>query len=379
MQPVFTRTNCSSTEEILRELWDRRLIALHYGDSSSLDANDYPVASKHALRRLQRYASEGAIVAADFRRLHRDRLLVGELRPDSEVWSEKFGDRYVYKVTQLTNCREVLYADFPVLLAVQPRQGTLVGWPSARNVLRSALDGEPLPIEAGSLSPDQFEVVCYEYLRMSGKISRLLMPIGRGLIEIDILGIDHLHRPVFAQVTQARSKQTNAVKMKNLLAHLNVDTQLFFFGFEKHVPETPGVSIIDVEDVFNDTLDDTGSRAMVFRMLGFKAESPESHKIELPIAILNEDLSLRDLPEDTAPISSIERFALTFHGYEYWEAKRKSCYDEAASECNCLSHLRTKLFLRQRAGRQSNGMSRNEAIPILKSIRAALEKATTWC
>lgn len=272
MQPVFARLNCSSTTEILNELWERRLIVLHYEDSFSLNPDDYPKAAKHALARLQRYALEGAIVAADFRRIYRDRLLLGLIKPGSKVWAEKFGGRYVYKVAQLTNCREVRYVDFPLLLAIQPRQGTLVGWPSAGAVLRCALYGESLPIEVSSLSPDQLEVVCYEYLRTSKKISRLLMPIGRGLVDIDIFGIDSLGRRVLAQVTQAYSDRKNAEKMGNLFAHKDSDSQLYFFGISQSVQKNPGVEVVDIRDVFTASLENAESRAMVLSMLGSPAE-----------------------------------------------------------------------------------------------------------
>jgi hypothetical protein len=278
MQPVFARLNCSSTHEILNELWEQRLVALHYEDSFSLNPDDYPDAGKHALARLQRYAREGAIVAADFRRLHRDRMLLGELKPGSEVWAEKFGGRYVYKVARLTNCREVTYADFPLLLAIQPRQGTLVGWPSAKDILKSALHGEPLSIEVSSLSPDQLEVVCYEYLRTSERISRLLMPIGRGLIDIDIFGIDSRGRRVLAQVTQACSHKANAEKMNNLLAHRDRESLLYFFGLAENVPKDPAVEVFDIGEVFKASLNDTESRLMVLRMLGLQAETPNSRK-----------------------------------------------------------------------------------------------------
>jgi hypothetical protein len=278
MQPVFARLNCSSTKDILNELWEERLIALHYGDSFSLNPDDYPNAGKHALARLQRYARDGAIVAANFHRLHRDRLLLGELQPGSEVRAKKFGDRYVYKVAKLTHCREVKYADFPLLLAIQPRQGTLVGWPSAKDILRSALHGEPLPIKVSSLSPDQLEVVCYEYLRTSERISRLLMPIGRCLIDIDIFGIDKHGRRVLAQVTQACSAKANAEKMNNLLAHRDRESQLYFFGILENAKENPAVTVFDVGDVFKASLDDTESRFMVLRMLGLPAETATSEK-----------------------------------------------------------------------------------------------------
>ncbi|XZE56690.1 hypothetical protein SH139x_002815 [Planctomycetaceae bacterium SH139] len=283
-------------------------------------------------------------------------------------------------MAQLTNCREVLYTAFPVLLAIQPRQGTLVGWPSANAVLRSALYGNPLPIEVSSLSPDQFEVVCYEYLRAVGKINRLLMPIGRGLIDIDIFGIDGSDRTVLAQVTQSRNTAANAEKMKNLLAHGEKDSKLYFFGIGKKIPDSPGVEVLDITEVFNDVLDDKESRKMVFRMLGLPSEEVDRESVGRPDEIPNEDLKLEDVPSDTAPIHDIEMFALTFMAFDYWNVKDKAYCGEIDDVCDCLSHLRTELYWMQRAGRHGNGMSRNEAIPILKRIRQALEKNTqTWC
>jgi len=208
-------------------------------------------------------------VAADFRELYRDRLLIGEIKPGTEITAEAFGDeKFVYKVVPLINVREVKYADFPVLMAIQPRQGTLVGWPSAECELKNALYDKPLGKNASSLSPDQLEVICYEFLRSRDLISRLLMPIGRGLVDVDILGIDHHKRTIFAQVTQSRNCNENNQKMENLLAHKTDGSELYYFGKSEFVKESDNVTLFDIDEVFEACLQDDDSREMIYRMLG---------------------------------------------------------------------------------------------------------------
>ncbi|QDS89936.1 hypothetical protein EC9_41380 [Rosistilla ulvae] len=87
-------------------------------------------------------------------------------------------------------------------------------------------------------------------------------------------------------------------------------------------------------------------------------------------------LRLRDIPADEAEMVAIEEFALTFDGYAFWDEQGESCSDEAKSDCQCLDHLRTRLFFAQRAGRHSDGLHRAEAIPILHALRTELSAPT---
>jgi len=67
---------------------------------------------------------------------------------------------YVYKTVKLQNVREVSYLDYPLLAAIQPRQVTLTGWPSAEKYLLAILGKQKINWDVRSLDPSQLEVIC---------------------------------------------------------------------------------------------------------------------------------------------------------------------------------------------------------------------------
>jgi hypothetical protein len=257
MQSVFIRHNCSSTRLVLQQLWDRRLIALHYNDSFSTNPSDYDSAGRKALDRLWRYCSEGAIVGADYHRFNGTAMLVGQITKGASVKAAEFHDpstgaTFVYKTVALHGAVEVSYADFPLLVGVQPRQATITGWPAAEKVLTSALNHQPLPHEPSCLHPSQLEVLCYEWLRESRSLDRLLMPIGRGLVDIDILGINQNGNRVIAQVTHSMSASDLIDKQKRLLRHARPEDKIYIF-LPEYAPLKPDsrVQTIDFNQVLN--------------------------------------------------------------------------------------------------------------------------------
>lgn len=258
MQTVFVRHNCASTPGILKALWERRLIALHYHDDFSTKPSDYNDAGRKALTRLWHYCQSGAIVGADFRKLTVAKMLVGELRANSKVRAEEFkdaktGESYIYKVVELINAKEIAYADFPLLLGVQPRQATITGWPSGRNVLESAFYGKAIEYSVSNLHPSQLEVLCFEWMRTQNLIDKLLLPIGRGLLDIDVLGINSKGHRVLGQITHSTSKTDLEDKQARLLQHARRDDHCYFFmpdGTQLQVLDR--VKCVSINQVFDD-------------------------------------------------------------------------------------------------------------------------------
>lgn len=271
MQSVFIRHNCSSTPQILRQLWERRLIALHYDDDFSTNPADYYPAGRKALERLWGYCNGGAIVGADYRRLDGSKMLVGFLEQGTPIFSEEFhdpnsGESYIYKVAALSNAVEVPYADYPLLVGVQPRRATLTGWPSAEGVLLAAVEGRSLPRKANSLHPSQLEVLCYEWLRSSGKLERLVLPIGRGLVDIDIFGIDRDGKRVIGQVTYSKHAADLSDKQFRLLRHArDIDSTYFFLPEDASLVAGEGVELVTFRKVLEDLEadQDASTRAML--------------------------------------------------------------------------------------------------------------------
>ena len=143
MQTVFIRHNLNSKPETLKHLWDERLVAIHFENFRSTNPDDYGSSGKRALKRLWKYCDSGAIVGASFRTIKPNQMLVGEIEKGSKVELLELGKLSdkddIYKVVKLKNVQEVSYLDYPLLAAIQPRLGTLTGWPSAENYLLAIL------------------------------------------------------------------------------------------------------------------------------------------------------------------------------------------------------------------------------------------------
>jgi hypothetical protein len=249
MQSVFIRHKLVSTSDILRDLWTKRLIAVHYGDIRSTDPEKYNRAGKAALSRLWKYCSSGAVVGATFTFIRPTDMIVGEIKKGSRVELTQYHN-FIYKTVQLQNAQEISLRDHPLLGAIRPRYAAVTGWPSARKYLEAILKNKSLPRTVNSLAPSQLEVICHEYLRMQEGLDALLLPIGRTLRDIDIYGIDQKNGNIIAQVTQSGSNQEIESKVNKLKAYQAPNTKLIFFGPESRMIEDPLVTYIPVEKVF---------------------------------------------------------------------------------------------------------------------------------
>lgn len=258
MQYAFIRHKCDSTQTILHQLWDERLIALHYENNESIDPSHYPSAGAKALKRLLKYCESGAIIGASYSHLDRKSILIGKIAPGSQIIAKTFKDpqenkEFIYKTVQLTNSKVVKYADYPLLAGIQPRLATITGWPSAKAVLNAAFRDTEIPRCPSNLHPSQLEVLCYEWLRTYSHLERLVMPIGRGLIDIDILGITRKGNRVSAQVTHSTNPSDLKEKEDRLLSHAAPDDCVFFFLPELNLlPPNTKVTQITFHSVLTD-------------------------------------------------------------------------------------------------------------------------------
>jgi len=249
MKAMFIRHNMSSTKKILEELRSKRLIAIHFENQASVNPEDYNSAGEKALKKLWEYCESGAIVGADFRSLYPTLMLVGRIESGSKVEAKKFGD-YIYKTVQLKNVQEISYKDYPLLSAIQPR-GTIKGWPSAQKYLEAILEKREVPWEVNSLHPSQLEIICYEYLIKEKHLSALLLPIGRSLPDIDIVGINRQGKNVYAQITHYNNTNKILEKIEKLKYYKSKNSLLFFFGPESQEIKNNDVKYISIEEVFS--------------------------------------------------------------------------------------------------------------------------------
>lgn len=255
MKVIFIRHNMSSTQIIRQQLWDQGKIALHYDDKLSAnpdDWRDYPAARK-ALRKLLAFCKEGVYVGLVCRKLYPEKILIGELPKKSKVVGQLFIDgkkKFGYKIASLKNYKPVELINYPVLGALQPRQGTITGWPSASNIIRAIIKGKNLPLELSSLHPSLLEVLCYEYMKEKDLILVLLAPIGRSLNDIDIIGLNSKNQVIVSQVTHSYNKATikDKVDRLNKYTSTNNNARPIMFG-PKSVAQN-NITYISIEDVF---------------------------------------------------------------------------------------------------------------------------------
>lgn len=267
MKAIFIRNKLGCSDTMLNHLWEKRLIAIHFEDIFSTDPKDYHKSSAiKAIKKLNNYCKDGVIVGSTYPKIHPDTILVGEIPAGSQIEKlEEYGNR-IYKVVQMEKVREVFYKDYPLLLAVQPRQMTLNGWPSAKNTLESILGMKELEIGVRSLAPQQIEVICYEYMRYKGIIQVLRMPIGRALKDIDIWGLDGQCNDVIAQVTLADNPKVISEKVERLKSYKGMAHIFFGPSSCENAVEHGSMKYIPIELAFQ-TLLATGKDSIYHRLI----------------------------------------------------------------------------------------------------------------
>ncbi|RLI71131.1 MAG: hypothetical protein DRP02_05780 [Candidatus Gerdarchaeota archaeon] len=254
---VFIRHNISVPKDLLEKLWDEKKIAIHYENICSTNPNKYKKnfrEVKFAFDLMHKMSKEGAIVAADFRRIRKDAILVGKITKGTKIGCLKKNE-YKLKTMQLSSFREVSFMDYPIFQSSQPR-GTIKEWSKVSKVLRYFYYEKELPLEVKSLSPEQLEIICYEFLKSKEEIEFLLQPIGRRQKDFDIYGLNKENIRICAQVTFAENKKTIINKLQSLQDSIsNNDTILFFFApketekFKKN--DFPQIRFISIEKVFD--------------------------------------------------------------------------------------------------------------------------------
>lgn len=255
MQTYFIRhtVKLDIDDATRRALWEQRRIATHFPDaavgkewpardSTSLDPNDYPRNGRLALGRLLALAASGGYVYAEY--FPRREALIGIVEPNSkiELWKGVWGTRNnragqvaVLKSIQLKRTIVIEPGRSVVLSAARPRQGTIMRWPSARQLVADLVEARKGKGSLEDLGPEQQEVMCSEFLRTSGVsalglpvLGRLLLPVGRTLRDVDIAGLASDGSRILAQVTHLNSAKCGSKRLA-LRAYKGKRNHLLFF------------------------------------------------------------------------------------------------------------------------------------------------------
>lgn|SRR5690625_432208 len=258
----------------LDRLWTEDWIAIHYphdksgdfscGDSRSLTPSDYTGHARSALKRLHDLARDGGYIFATYRGKPGGK--VGYVSPGSSVqlfrgsWGGKNrlqGREATLKALQLSQTRNLTAEEAIFLTAVQPRQGTFCRWRKVGQRVIALVTGAPAS-GLDSLTPDLQEVMCMEYLRterarMRGLpvLRHTLMPVGRTMKDIDILGVSETGKIISAQVTFKTLKVGDS-KLRKLDPYLLQGNETIYFCRCEQTLRIEGHLVFPLKHVFDD-------------------------------------------------------------------------------------------------------------------------------
>ena len=228
------------------------LIAIHFPfeksrdekiDSKSIDPDDYLLKNhKEAIKTLTQLSEKGGYVCAEYRTV--DGAIVGKIDPETGIqllegkWgnrNQQQGRKAILKTLSLKKVKRIPPSEYLIILSGRPRQGTIKVWRNVGERIESLVEDIPLKRILSNLSTTQQEVLCSEYLRsnlddtnMLPEIQSFLLPVGRTLIDVDILGIDNQGKNIYVQVTYselAKSKQ----KLRKLKKYLTGNSKAVLF------------------------------------------------------------------------------------------------------------------------------------------------------
>jgi hypothetical protein len=258
------------------KMWRERRVFIHFewdkfgrrADSRSKNPNDYKGSAKRAVSALCRLASEGGYVCGHYD--EHEKWMMGKVLPKSRIelregrWPESDRPKYhdgvcVLKTLCLRKVRFVSPDDYQILQPAQPRQGTIMRWPSIGDTVESIVEGRKLRSSLGALSPNHQEVMCAEFLRLNEarqtglpQLACLLRDVGRTMKDLDIIGIAQDGKRLFAQVTfgswgsnDVKEKQKILLKFGRHKAH-----RILFCKCAKTFSED-GILVFPIQEIFS--------------------------------------------------------------------------------------------------------------------------------
>lgn len=166
----------------------------------------------------------------------------------------------IYKGLKMTDTGWIWYRDYPVLLAVQLRRGTVTNWwkgetqlqviqQGMKDLRKNVNDTGDYTNKAQLLAPGQLEVLCNEYLRERNDKYLQNLPVGRSLQDVDIVArISPDDERIMAQVTHAQNTDEIQEKADDLMNHAGREPgnmELRFFGPSENEGDLTDYDIIE--------------------------------------------------------------------------------------------------------------------------------------
>jgi hypothetical protein len=273
---------CRHTEDLdidaisRKKLWEQRFIAIHFPldclgalgeqDNISLNYNDYlSHKAKGEIRALVELSQQGGYVCAQYH--GEPDCLMGVVEPNTPIqllecsWghkSKKEGRTVILKTLPLSRVKIINPNNHAMVLNGRPRQGTFMRWPRSRDTIKNIVEDKTSLLNIDSLSPDQQEIMCSEFLRSPQtvteglpRLTHLLTPIGRTMKDIDIIALAEDGKRILVQVTHTkRAQATNKLQRLARYASKTGDYLILFCDTDKK-EQSSGVTVYPIRNVFD--------------------------------------------------------------------------------------------------------------------------------
>lgn len=277
-------------------LWDKQKIGIHWESIPSSRSEDYEEdRAGTEISNLNQIAKDGAILGASYRKVYKNKMLVGVIEPSSDIelividedessivethniepgtraeLSYSHDNVVIYKCVQMTDVEVVTRQEQPLLFddGIRPPFWSVCEWNGAAEQLRAIVKGDLKPYKVGSLTTDQLEIVCEEYLRIVDNNYYRTAEIGGTTSDIDIMGVsgDEL---VWAQVTQGNEPAVRT-KIEKLGDYTEEDARVIIFAPERSRPKNldEEITFVPIEGVFASVDLNENGTALLSRLLG---------------------------------------------------------------------------------------------------------------
>ena len=249
-------------------LYNEHLIGIHYSsrykvykgellNPEAYDQND----AKRGLNYLIELGTNGGYVWSDYSPINKN--VIGKIEPNTVVELIDFDvdpaknsvdckdGKLIMKCLRFSETKDIAEDKCLDLKARRPQQGTFVKWHKSYGKIKNIFDGNFSIRSWTDLTPDQQEILVYEYLSHAESnkchIHHLLMPIGRTMKDVDIYGVNKSRQKVFVQVTYLQQDKT---KIDALSKYKGTGNLLVYAG-DVEDKEEFGIVFMDVKKIFD--------------------------------------------------------------------------------------------------------------------------------
>jgi len=232
-------------------------------DSKSTNPDDYSFKNaRDALKTLNALSKQGGYVCAEY--YIKNGAIVGKIEAGTKInlLKGKWGDRNpgrtaVLKRLKLQKVKHVSHDKYLMLSAGRPQRGTIKIWKNGGKWIEYVVNDKPIKVILENLSSTQQEVLCSEYLRNNPdtkilpKMESFLMPVGRTLKDIDIVGLSGKNEKIYVQVTYLDFNDPETQKkFDKLKKYLNGNAKAILFCNCERYDKVDGVIVYPLEMVF---------------------------------------------------------------------------------------------------------------------------------